>query len=489
MERMKIFWRSMVALSALSVVGLVGYRFSAQRAQAEPAEPNKPKEAAYQPRKKGTLTFSRDIAPIIFENCTSCHRAGEVGPFPLQTYQDVKKRARQIAYVTHNRSMPPWKAEVGFNSFVGERRLTNDQLGMIQQWVEEGASEGKRADLPALPKFTEGWSLGTPDAVFQPDQSFTLAGEGKDEYRNFVIPTNYAEDRWISTVEVRPGNSKVVHHVLIFLDTTGTARKLDAKDAAPGYSTFGGIGFLPSGGLGGWAPGNLPRPLPPGTGVLLPKGADIVLQVHYHRSGKSESDRTKIGVHFAKGPVDKQVRVLPVVYPFLRIPAGESNYTVRAGMGVPGDVTLINVTPHMHLLGRSMTVTAQLPDGTTRPVVKVPDWDFNWQTTYVFKEPMKLPQGARIQLAATYDNSEKNPRNPSSPPKTVTWGEETTDEMCIAFVSYTVDSEHLTKGIKASGYLDFGGGNRRGNRGEMLREVLQQFRSNRRPNPAPAEKP
>jgi hypothetical protein len=341
---------------------------------------------------------------------------------------------------------------------------------MLKQWAEEGAKEGAKRDLPPAPRFTQGWTIGTPDAILQPQADYTLGGSGKDEYRNFVIPTNYAEDRWISAVDVRPGNTKVVHHVLIFLDTTGAARRLDAKDATQGYTTFGGAGFAPTGGLGGWAPGNLPRHLPTGTGMLLPKGADVILQVHYHRSGKDEVDRTKIGLHFAKQAVDKQVRWLPVIQPFLRIPPGDSNYTVRGAMGFPGDVTLLHVTPHMHLLGRSMTVTAELPQGDVKPLVKVPDWDFNWQTTYVFKNPMPVPQGTKVRLSATYDNSSRNPRNPSSPPKLVTWGEETTDEMCIAFVGYTVDAEHLTQGVKAEGFMDFGnrGGRRLRNRAGLL---------------------
>lgn len=397
-----------------------------------------------------TPTFNKDIAPIVFKQCSSCHRPGEVAPFSLLTYRDFQKRAPMIASVTASRRMPPWKAE-SHGEFIDERRLSAEELDLIKRWADSGAPEGNAADLPPAPKFTDGWQLGPPDAVFEPSEGYTLGAEGKDVYRCFVIPTNFSEDRYFSAVEVRPGNRGIVHHVLGFLDTSGAAKKLDAADTGPGYSTFGGVGFLPSGGIGGWAPGNTPRRLPEGVGNLLPKGADIVLQVHYHKSGKQETDQTKIGVYFSKGPVEKRVRLVPVLYRALRIPPGDANYTVQAAFPIPVNMTALGVTPHMHLLGKEMTVTATLPGGDEKRLVRVPDWDFNWQTSYWFKEPVKLAAGSRISLTARYDNSEKNPANPSHPPKMVTWGEETTDEMCIAFVHLTADGEKLTAGAPAPG--------------------------------------
>ena len=423
---------------------------------------------------KGTLTFTKDIAPIVYQNCTSCHRQGEIGPFALQSYADVKKHARQIALVTHSRQMPPWKADPNYGEFQDARRLTDDQLDTIQQWAEEGAKEGNSRDLPLAPKFPTGWTMGEPDAVFSPDESYTLEAEGADVYRCFVLPTHFAEDRYLTAMEVRPGNSKIVHHVIAFLDTSGQARKLDAADPGPGYSSRGGgIGLLPSGAIGGWAPGNMPHPLPAGVGTLLPKGADIVLQVHYHKSGKPETDRTKLGLYFTKTPVDKRLRATLAINPFIRIPPGNANYTLKAARDIPTNVTVLQVMPHMHLLGREMTVTANLPDGSTKPLVRVPDWDFNWQTTYTLKEPLKLPAGSKIDMVARYDNSTSNPHNPSSPPRQVTWGEQTTDEMCIAFVFYTVDTEQLTKGIQADGMFEFSNLGKRARLGPRLRELLK----------------
>jgi hypothetical protein len=440
------------------------------------AAPNiKPKE------KKTAVTFAKDVAPIVFKNCTTCHRPGEVAPFTLMNYQDAKKRAKQLALVSESRFMPPWKADPKFGSYHDERILTNEQIATLKEWADAGAPEGNSKETPPLPKFTQGWEMGKPDLILEPSDDYTLGAEGQDVYRNFVVPTSYTEDKYVAAVEVRPGNRTVVHHVLLFIDTNGQGRKLDAKDTEPGYSTFGGVGFTPSGSLGGWAPGNQPRLLPDGIGQLLPKGADVILQVHYHKSGKVEKDKTRIGLYFSKKPVDKLMRYIPVVYLPLRIPAGEANYRTQSAFPVMDNVTIHSVTPHMHLLGKEMTVTAKLPDGTEKPLVRVPDWDFNWQTTYVLKQPLKLPEGSKLAMTARFDNSTSNPRNPSNPPKTVTWGEETEDEMCIAFVGYTVDDEQLTKGIAAEGAMDFGArsGVRSANRGGgMMQRLIKRFDKN-----------
>ena len=419
--------------------------FAALSFCAVAARPVLADEPAYVPLPKGSVTFNKDIAPIVYANCSNCHRPNEVAPFTLQSYADVKKHARLIARVTADRSMPPWKADEGAEKFHDARRLSAQQIGLIQQWADDGAPEGKAADAPPSPKFEDGWQAGPPDAVFEPSESYTLAAEGDDIYRCFVVKSNFAEDRWVSAMEVRPGNRLVVHHVIVYLDTNGQARKKDEADAGPGYTSFGGPGFPPAGTLGGWAPGNFPRRLPQGVGIKLPKGADVVLQVHYHRSGKEEVDRSKIGVYFCDAPVDKELHVLPLAQLALNIPPGEKNYEAKVSFPVPLDVTVLHVVPHMHLLGRDMTVTTTLPDGTTKKLVNVPDWDFNWQTTYAFKDPVKIPAGSKVSLVAHYDNSTDNPRNPNNPPRLTKWGEETTDEMCIAFFGFTRDDEHLAK--------------------------------------------
>lgn len=408
--------------------------------------------AASTPAVSAAPTFDKDIAPIVFQNCAVCHRPGEVAPFSLLNYRDVSKRAKQIARVTDEKIMPPWKAEPGFGEFANDRHLTPEQIALFKAWSAASAPEGNPADLPPAPHFTDTWTLGKPDVVLEPDEDYQLSAEGADIYRCFVIPSKLTEDHFISALEVQPGNRKVVHHVIVHCDTTGKARELDAKDPGPGYTSFGGVGFRSGGMIGGWAPGNFPSLLPDGIGRLVPKGADLVVQVHYHKSGKPESDRTKIALYFAHGTVDKRIRAFPVAKLLLRIPPGESNYTVHASLPVRLDATLYRVTPHMHLLGRDMKVTATLPDGTVVPLVHVENWDFNWQTGYELKTPLRLPKGSRVDLEAHYDNSSGNPLNPNNPPKVVTWGEQTTDEMCLAFLSFTLDSEHLAQGIAVHGY-------------------------------------
>ncbi len=435
------------------------------------AEGNASKTRAVAPAKR-VITYAKDIAPILYQNCASCHRAGEIGPFALMSYTDAKKRAAQLAAVTESRFMPPWHAE-SHGEFQDERKLTQEQIATIKAWVSAGSPEGSHSAIPTPPKFPQGWSLGPPDLVLQPSKSYTLGAEGGDVYRCFVVPGGQTEDRYVAAMEVRPGNAKVVHHVIAYLDGTGKAKLMEEanRDGQPGYTSYGGIGATPSGALGGWAPGNMPHLLPDGVGTLLPKGSDVVLQVHYHRSGKPETDQTRIGIYFSKKPVDKRMRIMPVVG-MLAIPAGDANYTVN-GFPMPfnSDATILGVMPHMHLLGKDMTVTATLPDATAKTLVHVPNYDFNWQTTYMYKDPIKVPQGTHLGLVAHYDNSTSNPRNPNSPPKKVTWGEQTTDEMCIAFVYYTLDKEQLTKGITAQGGREFG---QRGGKAAALRNLLRQ---------------
>ncbi len=401
------------------------------------------------------ITYTRDIAPILFKNCAACHHAGDIGPFSLLQFEDARKRARQIATLTESRSMPPWHAE-SHGEFAAERKLTTIEIATIRKWVDAGAPEGATADMPAPPSFPKEWPLGTPDFVAEPPNAYSIEAEGQDTYRCFVLPTHFAEDRYFSAMEIKPGNRAIVHHVVACLDTTGTARGLEKAGGGLGY-TPRGKDIDPSGAIGVWAPGSASTRLPDGVGFLLPKGADIVLQVHYSKTGKPESDRTKIGLYFSKGPVDKRARVVVLFQPYLDIPPGDSNYTLRAfPTQTIDDVTILQVMPHMHLLGRTMTVTAKLPDKTVKPLIHISDWSFRWQQTYSYKEPVKLPKHSTISMTARYDNSVQNPLNPSHPPKRMKWGSLPTEEMCIAGIIYTSDSEHLTKGKSSAGFYGFG---------------------------------
>jgi hypothetical protein len=257
-----------------------------------------------------------------------------------------------------------------------------------------------------------------------------------------------------------------------YIDTTGTARRLDAADPGPGYTAFGGVGFAAAGTLDGWGPGVAPHCLPDGVGMALPKGADIVVQLHYHPTGKPESDRTRIGLHFCKTPVDKRLNMAVALNLNLRIPAGEAKHEERASLAIPQDITLLRIAPHMHLLGTEMTVTAVLPDGTSRKLVRVPDWDFRWQSIFTFVEPVRLPKGSRVEVVGRFDNSASNPANPARPPKAVKWGEGTNDEMCVAALFYTVDAEHLTGGVAVDAFAPPPGSNGRPPRQLDVRERL-----------------
>ena len=261
----------------------------------------------------------------------------------------------------------------------------------------------------------------------------------------FVIPTNLPKDVYIEAIDYRPGNRKVVHHILSYVDTSGQARKRDAADPGPGYTCFSGPEVEIHGDLGGWAPGNEPSVLPEGVGRSLPKGADVIMQVHYHPNGKPETDRSRIGLYFAKKPVKQTLHWNFALDPGLELKPGESNHEAKAYWKTPVDLMAYAVTPHMHLLGKNMTISITYPDGRAEDLVKIGDWDFNWQNTYYFEKALELPKGTILSVVAHYDNSESNPRNPNHPPKLVKWGEATTDEMCIGFLAVTKKGQDLTK--------------------------------------------
>ncbi|HWB87288.1 MAG TPA: hypothetical protein VG675_24310 [Bryobacteraceae bacterium] len=378
-------------------------------------------------------TFNHDIAPILYENCAACHRPGQVAPFALLTYQDAAKRAALIAAVTAKRYMPPWKAEPGYGNFKDERRLTEGQIALIQQWAQHGAPEGRAADKPAPPQFASGWQAGKPDAVYTATEPFSIPADGPDLYRCFVVPLNLTTDRYVKTVEFHPGDPRVVHHALFYLDTSGEARKLDDAAPGPGYPCFGGPQIAPSGSLGGWAPGANPAPVPEGAAHFVPKDADLVMQIHYHPSGKPETDQSSMGLMFTEKPT-KGLAGMELGTYLINIPAGDANHVVTDWILVPEDAELTGITPHAHLLCTDMKVNARLPGGKMEPLIWIKDWDFNWQGQYRYAEPVKLPKGTRVEMRFVYDNSAANVHNPSNPPRRVSFGEQTTDEMALVFL-------------------------------------------------------
>ncbi len=386
------------------------------------------------------ITYSKHVAPILWKNCAGCHRPGEVGPFSLLEYRDAAKRAQFISEITSSRRMPPWRAEPNFGHFVDVRRLSDADISTLKQWADQGALEGDAKDLPAAPKFADGWQLGEPDLVLKMPEPFSISAASKDNYRCFVIPIDNDEAKTVSAIEFRPGNRKVVHHAIFYLDSSGAARKKDAAEPGPGYTSFGGPGIIPSGGLGGWAPGVNPYFLPDGLAKYIKPHSDLVLQIHYHPDGKPETDLSSLGIHFTKKPVTKIVTGVALMNVNFSLPAGDKNIHVKAEQTLPIDVQAIGVSPHMHLIGREMKVEAHLPDGTVEPMVWIKDWDFNWQDVYGFEKPLKLPKGTRLVAEAIYDNSTDNLSNPNHPPRNIHFGEQTTDEMCLCTVG--IIAEH-----------------------------------------------
>lgn len=387
------------------------------------------------------VTYARDVAPILNQSCVSCHRAGGIAPFALQTYDDVKKHAKTVAVVTESRYMPPWHAEVGFGHFQDERRLSEREIQMIGAWVKADMPEGDLANLPPKLEFPTNWALGEPDLVVQMPKAYEVPASGPDQYRAFVLRADIPEDTYVVGVEFRPGAATVVHHCIIYLDTSGTAREKEAKAGGFGYPSFGGPGFPPTGSLGGWAPGASPRMLPPGTGRLLKKGSDIVVQMHYHPSGKVEADQSSLALYFAKKPVEKPVSWLVAGTTQLNIAPGDKAYKREASLKLSVPITVIGCTPHMHLIGRQMKAIAKLPSGEEIKLINVNDWDFRWQDQYQYKTPIRLPEGTEIFMSAVYDNSTDNPSNPADPPRRVWYGEQTTNEMCFFFITAAFDKK------------------------------------------------
>jgi hypothetical protein len=396
-------------------------------------------------------TFHRDVERILQAQCQDCHRPGEVAPFPLLSYEQARKRAADIVSVTEDRTMPPWPASTAEGGpFRDARVLSKEELATLSAWVEAGCPKGDVKDAPPPRTWSSDWALGPPDLVVSMPEAYRLAADGRDELRVFVVPTGLTEGKWVTAIDFKPGNPRVVHHVLAAFDTAGRARSRDAADPGPGYAVFGGFGLLPSGGLGGWAPGKRPRPSPEGVGRYLPAGSDLLIQVHYHRSGKPETDASRVGLYFARGPVDKQLvggAVMPprpgiFARPKLLIPAGEAGYEVKGSMTLSEDSHITAVVPHMHWIGKDFRMTLTRPDGSKSTLIRIDDWDFNWQGTYEFVTPVAAPKGTRLDLVAHFDNSAANLRNPNSPPKDVRWGEQTTDEMCVGFIQRTRDREH-----------------------------------------------
>ncbi|MHB1557454.1 MAG: redoxin domain-containing protein [Isosphaeraceae bacterium] len=384
------------------------------------------------------ITFNKHIAPILWNNCARCHRPGNVGPFSLLTYRDARKRADFIREVTESGQMPPWKAHPGAGVFLDAPRLSVLEKETLARWAETGCAEGDPADLPPSPKFPDGWELGPPDLVLTMPEPLDLPAGGYDMYRAFAIPVPLDHPETIVGVEFHPGNRRIVHHSRIHLDETGDARRREQDDPGPGFAGWRGrtVMELPYPGLGGWTPGMTPRFTPEGSGRALPPGSDIVVQVHYHPSGKPESDRSSVGLYFARQPLTRRMAGFSICTDRIDIPPGAKRHMLIQAARLKTDVRLYTIVPHAHYLCREFRLAATLPDGTVRPLLWIQDWDFDWQDQYRFARPLKLPRGTILTFAAYFDNTENNPRNPNKPPRRVRYGVESQDEMCACHLEF-----------------------------------------------------
>lgn len=424
--------KSGLFLAAATLLVVTGVAFAPRPTQAEAKSKNDTARV---------MTYAEDVAPILNQRCVSCHRPEDVAPMSFVGYENAKKYSKMIAFITAAKRMPPWKTVPVDVEFHDDNHLSDKEIQILQSWAENGAPLGDPAKVPPTPEFPKGWRLGPPDLLLSMPYEFELNPEGKDEYWNFVLTPDIKEPVWVSALDVKPGNVQVVHHVIAFLDKKGQGKKLiqgATGDKKSAYTTTGGgIGFMPDGSLGGWAPGATANRLPDNAGFLLEPGTDIILQVHYSKSGKTEKDKTEIALYLNKNQVTDPVEIAWLANPLIRIPAGEKRAAFKQTIRLPRAIKLYSVMPHMHLLGKEMRATATLPDGKKIRLIDVPDWDFNWQLVYYLKTPLTLPQGTTLEIEAVFDNSETNPFNPSTPPRTVTWGEETTDEMMLLVAMYS----------------------------------------------------
>jgi hypothetical protein len=404
-------------------------------------------------------TYTKDVAPILYKRCTGCHRPGEIAPMSLLTYEDVRPRTRDIRDEVGDGNMPPWHADPGHRKLANDRSLTAAERETILKWVNNGSPKGDPKDMPPMPKYTDGWELGQPDVVLEMPVDYKVPADGFVEYEYFELPTNFTEDKWVQALEVRPGNRSVVHHVIVSARTpkpdprpggvrlspgmdipagqTGGPAEPADKTRTHGQSLFPrprGAGAM----LGGFAPGTSSMKLDPGSAILIRAGSTIVLQMHYTTNGEAATDRTKIGITFAKQPPTQEMRIGTLVNGKLQIPPGEPDYSIAAEMTTTADVTIKQMLPHTHLRGKSWEYTVTYPDGKSEVILAVPKYDFNWQTDYVFAEPLKLPKGSKIRAVAHYDNSAKNKANPD-PKAEVWWGDQTWEEMMFTSFVYSID--------------------------------------------------
>ncbi len=369
-------------------------------------------------------TFSKEVAPIFYRNCVSCHRPGEIAPMSLQSFGEIRPWAKSIREKVVKREMPPWHADPHFGEWSNDRRMSQQDIDTIIAWIDGGAKEGNPKELPPMPKFASGWQIGEPDIIFNMPEEFMVPAHGTVPYKYFTVPTNFTEDRYITAMEARAGNLPVVHHIVIYIrDPRAKPPQRKQPDLGEGL-------------LGALSPGMTPFIAQPGTAKLIKAGSSLIFQMHYTPNGQEVKDRSMVGLKLSKVPVEKVITTTAAWEPRFEIPAGAGNHEIKASREIETDADIISFMPHMHLRGKDYLYRAVYPDGRTEVLLSVPTYDFGWQVYYYPKKPIRVPKGTRIETVAHYDNTARNPKNPD-PTKAVRFGEQTWDEMMNGFFDYT----------------------------------------------------
>jgi peroxiredoxin len=368
----------------------------------------------------GKVTYASDVATIIQNRCQTCHRPGQSAPFTLASYDDARRHSAGIAEVVEERRMPPWHADPRHGKFANDRSLTPKERATLMAWVDQGTPLGDPAKMPAPRRFVDGWTIGKPDLVIDIPHEYVVPAQGTVEYVYMKVPTGFTEDKWIQAAEAVPGDRSVVHHIVVFVKEPGGQR---------------GQGEGPGSHLCGYAPGDMPSIYPLGSAKRIPAGSELIFQLHYTPNGKARVDRSRLGLIFAKAPVEHEAHTRGIAQTRFQIAPGDDNAEVKSSLTTQKDVTLLAFMPHMHLRGKDFKYTVTFPDGKSQVLLSVPAYDFGWQSYYTLEKPIKLPKGTRIDCVAHYDNSAKNPANPD-PTKTVTWGDQTHEEMMIGYIDY-----------------------------------------------------
>lgn len=401
----------------------------------------RPIDSRSEGEKHRQVTWNRQIAPLIWTHCADCHRTGGLGPFPLTTYDEVRRHGRALVEAAESRKMPPWKPVPGFSELKHSRRLSGVEIELLADWVNSGLAEGSSDDLAPAPDYGSGWVLGEPDLVLTVPEGVLLPATGPAFTRSFVLPTGFETDRLVAAVEFRPRVPAAIARATYLVDDSGTARRLDLADPDPGFLGTGGTGFVPSGALGGWAPTATAARLPAGCGRDLPRGADIVLQIQYQPMGLDGRDEPALGIYFAPAAASRKVGEIVVANPTLKIPPGTARHRHRARYELPVPTTIVGLAPHLRELGREVVVTAVLPDGTFERLLRIEAWDPQWHEHYYLRRPIRFPAGTRIELDAIFDNSSRNPRQTSDPPQLVRWGDVPGGEVAVCYLQVATDSE------------------------------------------------